>query len=147
MTKQTPVTIELDGETFELRPLGYLDYEALRAEVIRDLRFQRLKATIDIRNAMPPEMWKEEWVRSRDEAYGITTASPEQIKHWLDTIDGVAHCLYRQLMPNPAPGVRYRERFTVEELKTLLCQQADLALEAKAARDATLPQEAEGSGQ
>jgi hypothetical protein len=140
MLKRDIETIELDGDTFELRPLGYADYFNMYDEVVQYLRFQRLKTIIDLRDALSQEMWKEEWERAKEEAYKITTASEEQVKQWCNTLDGAVRCVYRQLLP------KYAGRFTVDELKQLLCEKGDLELKAKAARDATPPQEAEGSG-
>lgn len=135
MTTNKNATIELNGETYELRPLGLHDFYKARDAVLRHLRNVRLRTIIDLRGVLSPDEWQSEWDQAKAWADRLITTDTDTIKTWLDTLDGVAFCLDLQLQP------KYAGKFTLDQLKAMLCERAELALEVKAARDATLPEE------
>ena len=119
-----PVTIDIDGETFELRKLGVRDLLSAKDEVIRTVRREKLKAIADLRDALPADLWQAEWDRAKAEAFAMTTVEMAVVKQWLDTFDGMAFALHMAIQS------KYPGRFTVTELRDKLYGIADAAREA-----------------
>lgn len=137
MAEQKP-TIELEGQTYELRPMGYGLWSQLTERYRQVVRKDYLSSLLRLRTSFPADEWQAMWDKEKEEVWRLRV-TPDDVRKWLDTLEGLATSFHVMMRVDDA------YKFTVPQIMEILCKKADEELEkAKAARDATVP---EGAGE